>query len=1124
MAEEADLIRRTDAADADELAELLRSLDPASARRLRAALGDEVYQRLRAIAVQLEPARQRTRPRGNVVVVPDLFGSALVRRASDGTDEPVWVRARALIGGSFERLRLDEHAWGNQASTVAVGVLKRPYGELLLTLASGWTVRTFAYDWRRDLSIAAAQLGARVREWFPRGEPVSIVAHGVGGLVARAFLASQTEEDRRGGRLVMLGTPNHGCYVGLRMLAGLDPGIASLATMDGRSREDIAGILSSFDSLYETLPAPDAFPGAETFYVADTYGALMVPQERLDRGRRFHEGLHEAEDLDAVVVGGDRRRTPSSLEAPADWTSDSAYSWTLDGDGCVPHHLVAFRRRDEPTGPDYRLVGGHGSLPSNPALLEALDDLLETGTSERLHTAGGPERAPVRSSRRRATTTGDRVMAMATRGDDAQSRAFVAGQERELVDAVTRTFLSPVDDDAEPAVAPPSEPTPAVAPPRGATVTLRLLHGRIDDATLPRLSPPIDVLAVGHYIGVKPENAEGAVDEAISRTIAGTADRDRIDEEDLILTQYAQRGILRGGLAEPFFLPDPRTPGAERLVAVVGMGPPGRFGTPECAVVARELCWSLGRIGRRHLATVAIGAGNGNLPIADAIDAWIRGIKYAVTGCTEDEERLRCITFVESDPGRVVQIDRAIERNTERLRRTDRLQISYEPLSPRRRERLLAEARRSARDAIDHVAGRTDLPAEDPDGTPTRLTVELEGSSYRFGAITKTASVPEREVPLNPGVVAVANDELAAEWDEALQFDRGRFLGQLLIPDDLVPHLQGAAPLVMLLDARTARVHWEMLVPPVPERDGADTLAEQDGDAMLKSFLGTSRGFTRQLRTQFAPPPDPPLPPRRRLRVLIVADPAADMRLPEAEREGAEVAALFRAFNTVHAASANRVEVVRMLGPEEATRSNVLRELLNRTYDVLHFAGHCVYDLKAPAESGWLFTGGERLAVNELNRVDRIPKFVFSNACESGVTGDGERSPAGLAPTFAEAFFARGVSNFVCTAWPVNDTAARLFALELYAALLGVRPGDVPGRYAAGTVQPMYAAMRDARQRIWSSLEGAMTWGAYQHYGDPLLRLFDPRHMQERDAAGAAAASAPDRATATGLAEVPAHA
>ena len=54
--------------------------------------------------------------------------------------------------------------------------------------------------------------------------------------------------------------------------------------------------------------------------------------------------------------------------------------------------------------------------------------------------------------------------------------------------------------------------------------------------------------------------------------------------------------------------------------------------------------------------------------------------------------------------------------------------------------------------------------------------------------------------------------------------------------------------------------------------------------------------------------------------------------------------------------------------------------------------------------------------------MDRIPKFVFSNACESGVTVDDPgAATTGLAPSFAHAFFARGVSNFVCTAWPVND-------------------------------------------------------------------------------------------------------
>src|SRR5918999_5020784 len=82
----------------------------------------------------------------------------------------------------------------------------------------------------------------------------------------------------------------------------------------------------------------------------------------------------------------------------------------------------------------------------------------------------------------------------------------------------------------------------------------------------------------------------------------------------------------------------------------------------------------------------------------------------------------------------------------------------------------------------------------------------------------------------------------------------------------------------------------------------------------------------------------------------------------------------------------------------------------------------------------------QRLSANELNRIDRVPKFVFSNACESGITPDRSRERSvDLAPSFAEAFFARGVANFVCTAWPVDDAAARVFALTLYSDLLGIR-------------------------------------------------------------------------------------
>ncbi len=185
-----------------------------------------------------------------------------------------------------------------------------------------------------------------------------------------------------------------------------------------------------------------------------------------------------------------------------------------------------------------------------------------------------------------------------------------------------------------------------------------------------------------------------------------------------------------------------------------------------------------------------------------------------------------------------------------------------------------------------------------------------------------------------------------------------------------------------------------------------------------------------------------------------------------------------------------------LFGPYEATRTTVLRHLLLHSYDVLHFAGHCVYDADRPENSGWIFSGGKRISANELNRIDRVPKFVFSNACEFGITPDrSELRSVELAPSFAETFFERGITNFVCTAWPVDDAACE-FALTLYANLLGLSKADPrESRYAPAEPQAMHMAMRVARLAIARSIGGSRTWGAYQHYGSPYFRFFDPATM-----------------------------
>src|SRR5690606_5568835 len=100
----------------------------------------------------------------------------------------------------------------------------------------------------------------------------------------------------------------------------------------------------------------------------------------------------------------------------------------------------------------------------------------------------------------------------------------------------------------------------------------------------------------------------------------------------------------------------------KRIVVLAGMGLPGRFGTPELSVMVRELAWSLARLGKKHLATVLIGTGSGNIAVADAVRAWLRGLGAALAGTdAANEGGLKRSAGVQMDAGGWMQLGRAIK-------------------------------------------------------------------------------------------------------------------------------------------------------------------------------------------------------------------------------------------------------------------------------------------------------------------------------------------------------------------------------------------------------------------------------------------------------------------------------
>jgi pimeloyl-ACP methyl ester carboxylesterase len=1181
MFDESAFINRVETAEPPEFALLMEHPSVDEERTLRRYFGEERYRRLHALALRTATATRGgdDRPRPNVVVIPGVMGSELESIDREGDRDHLWVSPLRLLTGGLSRLRLAEDGRSEADTTYDVrtmGIMKRYYGELLLTLNSHANVRAFWYDWRKDLSTAADDLRAQTTSWFGDQETFHIVAHSLGGLVARTFIMNHTERwtamPDPPGRLIMLGTPNHGALGTIRAMKGDDNLVRKLGWIDRfNGLSGLLGILNSFPATYQMLPSPFALPAMDRLYDQATWNDSSISQAHLDNAREHHRRLNTlntakkprgrlkltADSTRMVYIAGYGRPTITAVDLAKSPDKEPVYTVTTAGDGRVSHELGALCAAGQPPVTMLFVDEEHARLSVNDSVLRALARLLDpdqdlqhleqglppglslTVPADRSSVSTGSENGPlgvdpetkrhidrlVADLETQATATSLTRGASDRGTKSAPTRTVpmrtVSAVERQLSDLLLQEVVA----DRKPAAQSIDSRAQLIDRDMKETdkkepqfdIEIALVYGGIE--AIPSdwsTKPPVDAIAVGHYSGGRPQSAELALDKAITAELSG---RSQSAPEDRILTQFSDRGILPGEIGRFFFLADPRDAQGQRSIAIAGMGPFGRFGVPELIVLVRELCWTLATLGKRHLATTLIGAGNRNLSTADAVYAWTRGIRGALQGRRDPScPTLEKITFVNTNAMQVLEINRILLREKAVLENGGQLSICYTEIGQDQRKCLVDAAIARERSQVEERLRRqieepqTDERRSEPQ--PTHMTLEYDETGYRFGVITETASVPERVTQIDADIVVTANLELALEEDVHNQLDRGQFLNRLLFPAELSNALATDTPLVMMLDTNTATIHWEMVAQPdqyAPDpRDihDAGTASEPiatagHDDETLGRFLGTARGFTRQLRTTFAPPPELPPPPQRTLRVLVVGDPAPDARLPGAETEAITVADLFERYNDVAARNdgslRNSVSVTRLLGPTDATRTNVLRELLNNRYDVLHFAGHCFFDPLDPTACGWLFQQQPRkfISAKELSRIDRVPKFVFSNACESGVLPDrNARIYAGIGPSFAEAFFKQGVANLICTAWKVNDDAATVFARTLYAQLLGLkadseRPVDL--------MQPEYiwCAMREARRVTAKEPGGARTWGAYQHYGSPYYTFFARRSRSE---------------------------
>jgi pimeloyl-ACP methyl ester carboxylesterase len=319
-------------------------------------------------------ARRRRRPSG-AVPVTGYHGLA-----SQGQGRARLVGLRSVD----DRRRIDPAGVHGHWHRAGWGYGALPYERLCRHLQGQYDVMPFPYDWRLSVETEAARLAKAVKVELARhGRAIRFLAHSMGGLVVRMMITQEPElwekVCAKGGRLVMLGTPNRGSYVIPRLLFRVHPTLRMLALADFRtSTEQLAAIVSRYPGVLEMLPEnndPDFFDHA---WWKSEASASAPDAGDLKNVKKLRAGLENAVDpAHMIYVAGSARKTPSGIildrNGRVEWLT------TPLGDGTVPYALGLLKNVAT-----YYMNAAHGNLTNYLPGFAAVTELLESGSTQEL--------------------------------------------------------------------------------------------------------------------------------------------------------------------------------------------------------------------------------------------------------------------------------------------------------------------------------------------------------------------------------------------------------------------------------------------------------------------------------------------------------------------------------------------------------------------------------------------------------------------------------------------------------------------------------------------------------------------------------------------------------------------
>lgn len=985
-----------------------------------------------------------------VFVLPGILGSHL-----KAGDKRIWLSLR-LIGG-LDKLTYQPNGADHVSADAPIGLI---YDDLIEHLDATHEVIPFAFDWRRPIEEEAQRLAAAVEAALDArnasGQPVRLIAHSMGGVLARTMQLERPSTWQRlmrrdGARLVMLGTPNGGSWAPMQVLSGDDTFGNALAAFGSplrdRQARQIMAAMPGFIQLQAGLLDPalaldrhdtwkriaqqdlqrvqdnnwwhrNAGEAAEAAY---EWG--LPPQDVLDRARALRLRLDAQRDHDLpgfadklLLVVGRARFTPDGFE----WGDDGfVYLDVKDGAGHGGDGRVPLSSAVLPGVRTWTLDCEHGGLPDKESAFDAFTELLVQGDTERL-----PRLAALPSTTRgAAATAAPRVRSRPSR---ARPLPVPADTER----SVFATGRTTVADEAG-------------AGTQGAALRVTVLNGNLSFVAQP--------LMVGHTRSLALTGTEAVINGLIGGAMKASLNAGLYPDAPGSHQIFVNATF---DALNPWRAPQPQS------AIVVGLGEEGKLSEQELARSVRQgvIAWAqrmaesaAGAPATVTLAATLMGSGGVGMNASNAARAVAQGVRDA-----NDRLQGRGWPVV----AELVLVELYLERASDAWHGL-RVLATAQPgrfevaptiasgVGPLRRQ-IDSGYRGADYDFISATSPSEDTIAFALDTKRARTEVRAQSTQGRL----------LREL--------VTRASTAASQDPRL----GRTLFQLVVPHEIEPFLAGTSRMLLELDDGTAVIPWELLDTRSADDDGSGR-SDTRPWAIRTQLLRKLRQENYRQQVQDASSDD---------AVLVIGEPQVDAAvygpLPGARAEALAVAAALQGPGGIGAE-----RVTALVADNDA--ASVINALFERRYRIVHVAAHGEPVTRDPHsgkllhKGGVVLSDGSFLGSDEIKSMRTVPELVFVNCCHLAARDAGQAlrrhdrsfNRAAFAWGLADSLIEIGVRCVIAAGWAVDDRPAEVFAATFYREILARRP--------------FIAAVAAAREAAWNEDRSSNTWAAYQAYGDP---------------------------------------